>query len=102
MLKLEVLVCELLAVDGLATSAVSPGEVTTLDHEVGNDAVESRALIPEAALSGGESLEVVRRARHLVAVETDDDLADVLARRQGPRGEEREKRAFKINRVTPL
>jgi small ligand-binding sensory domain FIST len=36
----KVLIRELLAVDGLATSTIAIGEVTTLNHEVGDDAVE--------------------------------------------------------------
>lgn len=44
-LLLEVLISELLAVDGLTTSAVAAGEVTTLDHELGDNAVESTALV---------------------------------------------------------
>ena len=46
-LELEVLILELGAVDGLATSAVALGEVTTLEHEVLDDAVEGRALVVE-------------------------------------------------------
>jgi chromosome condensin MukBEF MukE localization factor len=60
---LEVLVGKLLAVDGLSTGAldkisifstiayeegltyVTTGEVTTLEHELGNDTVERRALV---------------------------------------------------------
>ena len=41
MLQLEVLILELVAIDGLATSAIVVGEVTTLAHELGDDAVES-------------------------------------------------------------
>lgn len=37
----EVLVLELVAVDGLATGAVAGGEVASLTHEVGDDAVEA-------------------------------------------------------------
>lgn len=36
----EVLILELVPIDGLATSAVVVGEVTTLTHEVGDDAME--------------------------------------------------------------
>ena len=36
-LQLEVLVLELLAVNRLATSAVMPSEVTTLEHELENN-----------------------------------------------------------------
>lgn len=48
-LDLEVLIGELLSVDGLATSAVVAGEVTTLKHEVGDHAVESGAFVTVAA-----------------------------------------------------
>jgi len=40
-LEIEVLIGELLAVDGLAAGTVAVGEVTSLDHEVLNDAVET-------------------------------------------------------------
>ena len=44
MLVLEVLVSEVRAIDGFATSAVSSGEVATLGHKTSNDAMESAAL----------------------------------------------------------
>jgi hypothetical protein len=76
---LEVLIGELLAVDGLATSAlllsahflswpsgwgqdithVATGEVTTLEHELGDDTVELGASVSEALLAGAESAEVL-------------------------------------------
>ena len=34
---------------------ITPGKVTTLDHEVLDDTVEPRALISEALLTGSES-----------------------------------------------
>lgn len=40
-LELEVLILKLVAIDGLAASAVVIGEITTLAHELGDDAVES-------------------------------------------------------------
>ena len=73
-LELEVLIGELVTVDGLAASPVALCEVTssvvntgkflegmswcrltTLDHELLNDAVESRALIAEALLASSKS-----------------------------------------------
>ncbi len=39
------LVVELVAVDGLATHTSAVGEVTTLQHELGNDTVELGALV---------------------------------------------------------
>lgn len=54
-LELEVLIGELLAVDGLAASSVTICEITTLDHELLDDTVEGRALISEALLAGSQS-----------------------------------------------
>jgi hypothetical protein len=83
-LEVEVLVLELLAVDGLSAGALLPisllppsigfsrmtyvaaGEVTTLEHELGDDAVEGGALEVErlarlagALLAGAEGAEVL-------------------------------------------
>lgn len=55
MLELEVLIRKLLSVDGLATSSVSVGEVTTLDHELLDDTVEGRALVAIALLASSQS-----------------------------------------------
>lgn len=77
MLELEVLVGELVAVDGLAAGAVAAGEVTTwkillrcwllildvnwytLDHEVLNHSVEARALVSKALLASCKGTEVL-------------------------------------------
>ena len=59
MLELEVLIGELVAVDGLAAGAVALGEVTALDHEVLDDAVEGRALVTKALLACSKSSEVL-------------------------------------------
>ena len=45
--QLEVLIGELLTIDGLATSAVATSEITTLKHELWDDAVERGALVSE-------------------------------------------------------
>lgn len=72
----EVLVLELLAVDGLATPAVAHGEVTTLEHELLDDAVEAAALVVErlaaaagSLLSGAKSTEVLGSAGGGVGVQ---------------------------------
>lgn len=77
-LLLEVLVGELLAVDGLATGAVTTGEVTTLEHELGDDAVERRALVAEALLAGAESAEVLGGLGDDVVVEGEVDATGLL------------------------
>lgn len=53
MTQLEVLILELVAVDRLATGAITLGEVTTLNHEVLDDTVESGVLVAEALLASG-------------------------------------------------
>lgn len=68
-LQLEVLVSKLAAIDGLATSAVVVGEVATLAHEVGNDAVEDAALVTKALLSSAQSTEVLSGLGHHITAE---------------------------------
>ena len=58
-LQREVLILELVSVDGLSSSSVSSSEVSALAHEVGDDAVEGGALVSEPLLSGAESSEVL-------------------------------------------
>jgi hypothetical protein len=70
-LDLEVLIGELLAVDGLATSAVATGEVTTLEHELGDDTVELRALVAEARSTSAQLLEVLGGLGDDVVVEVE-------------------------------
>ena len=49
---------ELLAIDGLATSTIAPGEVTSLQHELRNDTVETGTLISKAMLACAKLSEV--------------------------------------------
>jgi len=58
-LEVEVLVVELVAVDGLAAGAVVVREVTTLAHELRDDTVEDGAGEPEPLLPGAEYAEVL-------------------------------------------
>lgn len=78
MLDLEVLVGKLLAVDGLATGTVATGEVTTLEHEVGDDAVEGRELVAEAVLASAELTEVTGGDGDNVVVEVELDSTLLL------------------------
>lgn len=74
-LQLEVLISELLAIDGLATSAVATGEVTTLEHEFRDDSVERRTGITEALLASAESTEVLGSLGNNVGEEVELDAA---------------------------
>ena len=60
MLQLEVLILKLVAVDGLATSTIMVGEISTLAHELRDDAMESGSLVGHAILlAGAESSEIL-------------------------------------------
>jgi hypothetical protein len=80
---LEVLIGELLSIDGLAPGAISAREVSSLDHEVGDHAVEGGALVVQrlpsrrcrARLAGAECAEVLAGAGGDVAVELHHDAA---------------------------
>lgn len=68
-LQSEVLVLEFVAVDGLAARAVAGGEVAALAHEVGDHAVEARALVAEALLARAQRPEVLGRLGDHVGAE---------------------------------
>ena len=81
-LQREVLVRELGAVDGLSTGTVSGGEVTSLAHEVCDDAVEAGSLevqrlsrLADALLSRAERAEVLRRLGSDVGAERHFDAS---------------------------
>ena len=64
---------ELLAIDRLATCTVTLGEVATLEHELGDDTVESRPSVTETILACGKLTEVACRLGHYVIKELEDD-----------------------------
>ena len=63
---------------GPTAGAVSAGEVATLQHEVGDDAVELAALVALAGRLGGQLGEVLHRLRHRLAEQSDLDAAGRL------------------------
>lgn len=104
-LDLEVLIGKLLAVDGLATSAVTTGEVTTLKHELRDDTVEGRALVLQALIALAELQEVLGGLGDDVVVEVEvnhtrlDFMAGIevsngLLRRQGGSKEQASRSVF--------
>ena len=77
----EVLVSELLTVDGLATGSVSSGEVTTLAHESGDDTVEGGSLEGKVSslLASAESAEVLSGLGDNVSAELHNDTSGLGA-----------------------
>lgn len=82
----ERLILELGAVDGLAASAVTSCEVTTLDHELLDDTVEDGPFVVEglsrfanSLLASAESAEVLGRLGDEVGVELHGHAAQLLS-----------------------
>lgn len=61
---------------------VTAGKVTTLEHEVGDDAVERGALVAEALLTSAESLEVGGGLGDNVVVQGEVDATGLLCYRR--------------------
>lgn len=57
---------------------IAIGEVTTLDHELLNDSVESRSLITKALFPCAQSTEVLSSLGDCLPIETNDDSAQFL------------------------
>jgi hypothetical protein len=60
------------------TTHVATGEVTALEHELGDDAVELGARVAEALLARAEGAEVLDRLGDDVVVELKVDAASLL------------------------
>lgn len=74
MFQRKVFVVKVVAIDGAGASAVCIDEIASLAHEVFDDAVEVRVLVPlgdvvGTKLSGAELTEVLRGAGHNVGKE---------------------------------
>lgn len=68
-LQAEVLIGELVAIDGLASSAVVVGEIAALAHEVWNDAMETGSLVAETLLAGAQGTEIFGGLRHNIGAQ---------------------------------
>lgn len=61
--------------EAIGVTNVATGEVTTLEHELRDDAVEGRALVAKTLLTGAESTEVLGGLGHDAVVELEVDAA---------------------------
>lgn len=75
----KVLVSELLTVDGSTTGSVTSGKVTTLQHELRNDSVESRVGVTETLFTGTQGSEVFGGLWHNVVVQLEGDSTELVA-----------------------
>ena len=85
-LDLEVLVLELLSVDGLPSGAVARSEVSSLAHKPRYDPVEARALVVQRLAALADALgtraqrrEVLRGPWHNITVQPENHPAGVLS-----------------------
>jgi len=69
-LELEVLIWELLAIDGLSTSAIALCEITALDHESRDNTMEVGSFISIALLSSCQCAEVLNCLGNRLSVQT--------------------------------
>jgi hypothetical protein len=67
--------CDMFMITG---TYVATSEVTTLKHELRDDAVEGRASVSEALLAGAKSAEVLGSLRDNVVVEEEVDATGLL------------------------
>lgn len=58
-LNLKVLISKSWSINWFTTTAISRGEITSLNHEVGNNTVESASFISKSFFSGCKSSEVL-------------------------------------------
>jgi len=66
---------ELFAIDGLSTSTVVFGEITTLKHELGDHTMKPRSSVAEAILTSAELTEVTSGFRDYIVEELEDNSA---------------------------
>jgi len=72
----EILVLEFVAIDGFSSGAVVIREIAALTHEVGDNAMECRALVAVTLLAGAQRTEVLARFRNYIGTKLDDDATD--------------------------
>ena len=61
MFELKVFILKLVSINALSSSSIVVGEISSLTHELGNDAVEGRSSETEACFSSAKLTEVLSR-----------------------------------------
>jgi len=82
-LQLEVLIGELLAVNGLSAGAIATGEVSALEHEIGDHTVELGSLVAEALLTGAQGTEILSRLGNDIIEELEIDATGLVLHAAG-------------------
>jgi len=75
----EVLIGEFVSIDGLSSCSIVVGEISSLAHEPGDDAVETASGVSKSLLSGAQSTEVLGGFRDDVGAQFHDDAAGGLS-----------------------
>jgi len=75
----EVLIRKLFSIDRFATGTISAGEVTALDHEIGNNAMELTTLKAKSFLARAQGAEVLGGFRDNVGKERKLNATNSLA-----------------------
>mmetsp|Transcript_16340 Transcript_16340/g.31884 ORF Transcript_16340/g.31884 Transcript_16340/m.31884 type:complete len:211 (+) Transcript_16340:258-890(+) len=78
-LEIKVLVGELLPINGLSTSSIMVGEISSLAHETGDDTVERASGVSESLLASAKSAEVLCCLGSDIGTELESDTADVFS-----------------------
>lgn len=78
MLQFEVLIWECLPINAYTTSAISPGEVSSLNHEIFDDAMKFASFISISFLSCCQSDKIFHRLGHDFSKEANYDSANIF------------------------
>ena len=78
-LELEVLIRELVSVDGLSSGSVVISEITSLAHEVSDHTVKAGTLVSESLLAGAQSTKVLGGLWDNISTQLHGDSSSGLA-----------------------
>jgi hypothetical protein len=78
-LQNKVFVREFVSIDRLSTSAVMVGEIPTLTHEIGNDAVKGASSVSKSLFASAQRTEVLGSLGYDIGAQFHDYTASILA-----------------------